>query len=152
MVDNTLTELCQEIRNWFDRARYIGRITIDPDGGVYCGGIAVGLAEGQYYRVIGSTFADGVHIYPDADNKQENFDGAVWAMAVPPPVIKLATEIAAWRAKYEAPDAASMSPFMSESFGGYSYQKGSAFTSANTSGSVGWQSVFAARLNALRKI
>ena len=150
-MDIPMTELCQEIRNWFDRARYIGSITIGPDGGVYCDGIAVGLADGQYYRVIGSTFADGVHIYPDADNKQESFDGAVWAMAVPPPVIKLATEIAAWRTKYEAPDAASMSPFSSESFGGYSYSK-SSNTSDGASGGVSWQSVFAARLNALRKI
>lgn len=146
-MDISMTDLCQEIRNWFDRVRYIGRITIGPDGGVFCDGIAIGLADGQYYRVIGSTFADGVHIYPDADNKQESFDGAVWAMAVPPTAIKLATEIAEWRAKYEAPDAASMSPFSSESFGGYSYSKNS-----NTSGGVGWQSVFAAKLNALRKI
>lgn len=150
-MDIPMTELCQEIRNWFDRARYIGRITIGPGGGVYCDGIAVGLAEGQYYRVIGSTFADGVHIYPDADNKQESFDGAVWAMAVPPPVIKLAAEIAAWRAKYEAPDAASMSPFNSESFGGYSYSK-SSNTSDGASGGVSWKSAFASRLNALRKI
>ena len=152
MVDNTLTELCQEIRNWFDRARYIGRITIGPDGGVYCDGIAVGLAEGQYYRVIGSTFADGVHIYPDADNKQESFDGAVWAMAVPHSVIKLAAEIAAWRAKYEAPDAASMSPFFAESFGGYSYSKSVGAGTKSSSTTTDWKSAFASRLSAYRKL
>ena len=151
-MDIPMTELCQEIRNWFDRARYIGSITIGPDGGVYCDGIAAGLAEGQYYRVIGSTFADGVHIYPDADNKQESFDGAVWAMAVPPPVIKLAAEIAAWRTKYEAPDAASMSPFFAESFGGYSYSKSVGAGTKSSGTAADWKSAFASRLNALRKI
>ena len=150
-MDIPMTDLCQEIRNWFDRARYIGNITLDAGGGVYCNGIAIGLADGQYYRIIGSTFADGVHVYPDADNKQESFDGAVWAMAVPPSVIKLSAEIAAWRTKYEAPDAASMSPFSSESFGGYSYSK-SSNTSDGASGGASWKSAFASRLNALRKI
>jgi len=151
-MDIPMTELCQEIRNWFDRVRYIGSITIGTDGGVYCDGIAVGLAEGQYYRIIGSTFADGVHVYPDADNKQESFDGAVWAMAVPPPVIKLAAEIAAWRAKYEAPDAASMSPYFAESFGGYSYSKSVGAGTKSSGTTADWKSAFAARLNQLRKI
>lgn len=151
-MDNNMTELCQELRNWFDRARYIGHITLNADGDVYCNSVKIGLAEGQYFRVVGSVFADGVHVYPDGGTKSEAFDGAVWAMAVPPAVLQLAQDIAAWRTKYEAPDATSMSPFMSESFGGYSYQKGSAFTSDNKSGGVSWQGVFAARLNPWRKI
>lgn len=152
MVDNTMTELCQELRNWFDRARYIGHITLDADGGVFCNGAAIGLAEGQYYRVVDSVFADGVHVYPDTGTRAESFDGAVWAMAVPPPVMNLSDDIAAWRAKYEGADSSAMSPYMSESFGGYSYQKGSAITSSDTSGSTSWKRTFAGRMNAWRKM
>ena len=152
MVDNTLTELCQDLRNWFDRARYIGSITIGPDGGVYCDGIAVCLAEGQYYRIIGSTFADGVHVYPDADNKQESFDGAVWAMAVPPPVLQLVEDIAAWREKYEVADSSAMSPFFAESFGGYSYSKSVGAGTKISGTTADWKSAFASRLSAYRKL
>ncbi len=147
-----LTEVCQELRNWFDREHYFGRITLAANGDVYCNGVAIGLLDGQYFRVTGSVFADGVHKYPDTQTVGETFDGAVWAMAVPASVIKLATEIAEWRAKYEAPDAASMSPYMAESFGGYSYSKGSSYTGAGSGGGTSWKSAFAAKLNAWRKI
>lgn len=150
-METALTELCQEIRNWFDRARYIGRITLDADGSVFCNGVSVGLLEGQYYRVIGSVFADGVHKYPDTETLAESFDGAVWAMAVPAPVINLAAEIAEWRARYEDVDSEAMSPFTSETVGSHSYSKGAASV-AGASNTANWQSAFAARLNAWRKI
>lgn len=152
MVDNTLTDLCQELRNWFDRARYIGHITIDESGDVFCNGVKVGLLEGQYYRVIGSTFADGVHIYPDSDTRAESFDGAVWAMAVPPPVLQLVEDIAAWRAKYEVADSSAMSPFFAESFGGYSYSKSVGAGTKNSGTTADWKSAFATRLSAYRKL
>lgn len=151
-METALTELCQEIRNWFDRARYIGRITLDENGGVFCNGVAVGLLDGQYYRVIGSVFADGVHKYPDAETLAESFDGAVWAMAVPAPVINLAAEIAEWRARYEAVDSEAMSPFTSETVGSHSYSKGAMSAGAGASNTANWQSAFAARINAWRKI
>lgn len=146
-MDDTLTELCQELRNWFDIERYYGAVTIN--GGKIA---SPELREGQYYRLVGSIFNDGIHKYGDEDLQDETFDGAVWALAIPKPVIKLATEIAAWRAKYEAADSPAMSPYMSESFGGYSYQKGSALTSKDTSGGTSWKSTFASRMNAWRKL
>ena len=53
-----LTELCQELRNWFDRdlPKWYGEITIS-DGQIQ----DVDLQSGQYFRVIGSLFNDGVH-------------------------------------------------------------------------------------------
>lgn len=144
----TLTELCQELRNWFDRERHTGTFTIE-NGNL----TADFLSPGQYFRVVGSIFSDGVHQYPAADLPSETFDGAVWALAIPKPVIKLATEIEEWRAKYESVDSAAMSPFSSESFGGYSYSKsgtGSADGGGTTGGS--WQTAFAARMNAWRKL
>lgn len=145
---STLTELCQELRNWFDRERHTGFFEI-ADGNI----VADFLREGQYFRIVGSIFNDGVHMYPASDLQDETFDGAVWALAIPCPVIKLATEIAAWREKNEAADSANMSPFMSESFGGYSYSKGASNRSTGTSGgSLSWKDVFSARMNAWRKL
>lgn len=143
-----LTELCQELHNWFDRDRFFGTFTIE--GGVLT---APGLVDGQYYRIVGSVFNDGVHQYgePTDTLEDETFNGAVWALGIPKAVIDLSAEIDAWRDKYEGADSAAMSPFNSESFGGYSYAKSRAGTSSG-SGASGWQGVFASRLNMWRKI
>lgn len=142
-----LTELCQELRNWFDLERHSGTFAIEN------GNIAADfLAEGQYFRIMGSIFSDGVHQYPAADLPAETFTGAVWALGIPKPVINLAAEIAAWRAKYEATDSAAMSPFSSESFGGYSYSKSGSGSSASGSTNGSWKTAFASRLNMWRKL
>lgn len=138
-----LTELCQELKNWFVREQHTGTFTIS--GGNITADF---LRPGQYFRIMGSVFSDGVHQYPAADLPDETFDGAVWALAIPQAVIKLATEIEEWRAKYEAADSAAQSPFQSESFGGYSYAKGG----ASNGGAVTWQTNFASRLNEWRKL
>lgn len=148
-----LTELCQELRNWFNRNmdKWDGDFVIED-------GVLLGFDEklkpNQYFRVIGSVFNDGVHRYGDADLDDETFTGSVWAMAVPPAVIALSGEIDAWIAKYGAGDSVARSPFNSESFKGYSYSKGSASISGDSSGSKGgsWKSAFAYDLNRWRKI
>ena len=152
MVDIALTDLCQELHNWFDRSRHAGTITFDANGGVFCNGKSISILEGQHFRVMDSVFSDGVHCYPDAEIASESFDGAVWTMAVPPAVKALARDIAEWRQKYESINSPSMSPYMSESFGGYSYQKGSAYTSSGNSGGASWKTTFASRMNPWRKI
>ena len=143
-----LTELCQELRNWFDLDRKYGTFTIS--GGTLTADF---LVTGQYYRIMGSIFNDGVHQYGDNTDVlvDETFEGQVWAMGVPQAVINLATEIDAWRAKYETADSQAMSPFMSESFGGYSYSKGSSYSDSGN-GNGGWVSSFASRLNRWRKL
>ena len=146
-----LTELCQELHNWFDRERYFGKFEIT--GGTIT---APFLVDGQYYRIVGSIFNDGVHKYGDIKDvlTDETFNGSVWALGIPKAVLNLADEIAAWKAKYESPDSEAMSPFQSESFGGYSYNKGST-SSANGSAATtptGWKAVFASNLNRWRKI
>lgn len=149
-IEEILTELCQELRNWFEREKYIGIFDI-LDGVIYSGSDTIPLLTGQYYRIIGSVFNDGIHQYGDEDLQAETFDGAVWALAIPKPVIKLAAEIEAWRNKYESADSPAMSPFTGESFGGYSYQKA---WSANSGGNEGasWKSVFASQMSAWRKL
>lgn len=138
-----LTELCQELRNWFDRERYFGEFEIS--GGVIT---APFLVPGQYFRIVGSIFNDGVHCYEDYTDMltDETFEGAVWALGIPPAVVELSEQISEWRSKYEGVDSAAMSPFNSESFGGYSYSKGNGNTP------TGWQAVFSSNLNRWRKI
>lgn len=143
-----LTELCQELHNWFDRERYTGTFTI-AGGNI----TADFLKSGQYFRVMGSVFNDGVHCYPATELHDEEFDGSVWALAIPKAVQDLAEEIDGWREKYEGADSAALSPFQSESFGGYSYSKGSYGSSSGGSSSApSWKTVFASRLNMWRKI
>ena len=148
-----LTELCKEINNWFNynQPKYIGDFVIE-DGAL---SESFDLQDGQYYRIVGSLFNDGVHKY--GDNKDvltdEIFNGAVWAMAIPQEVIALAEEIKEWKDKYQSLDSPAMSPYNSESFGGYSYSKGSASASSgNIDLSGTWQGAFADRLNHWRKI
>lgn len=142
-----LTELCQELKNWFEREKYFGTFTIEsgeiamPDGS---------LQDGQFFRVIGSVFNDGVHKYNEGGLTDEVFKGAIWAMAVPPAVIELSERIDEWQDKYG--DSVS-SPYSSETFGGYSYTKASAGQgNANSGSSPTWQSTFASDINRWRKI
>lgn len=142
-----LTELCQELNNWFEREKRSGSFRI-VDGMLE----ADFLLPGQYFRVMGSLFNDGVHQYGNDFLNDEDFTGSVWSLAIPVAVIKLSEDIDAWRAKYEAPDSSAMSPYMSESFGGYSYSKGSAISGTGTGGATSWRTSFASRMNAWRKI
>ena len=148
-----LTELCQELRNWFERDKYFGTFTIEGGQLADCSF----LQDGQYYRVIGSVFNDGVHKWPDDDLQDESFKGAIWAMAVPPTVIALSDKIDEWQDKYDTVDGANMTPYNSESFGGYSYSKGGGSSGNGNSqnrgnGAPTWQSMFFNELNNWRKI
>ena len=137
-----LTEICAELRNWFVVPNGVHIQTYTISGG----SIAPldFLQEGQYFRIIGSVFNDGVHQYPASDLTDEVFHGAVWAMAVPPAVIDLATEIE----EYNKSDAGKASPYISENFGGYGYTK-----ATGSNGKVlTWKSVFADALNRYRKL
>ena len=145
-----LTELCQELRNWFDLNRYDGTYTIS--GGTLTADF---LLQGQYYRIIGSVFNDGVHKYGDETDEltDETFTGSVWALGIPKAVVQLAADIADWKAKYENINSQSMSPYTSESFAGYSYTKSSSNAAGTASSSpTGWKAVFASSLNRWRKI
>lgn len=140
-----LDELCADIRNYFiksEKDKHYGKFTIN--GGEFSPSLDF-LQNGQYFRVVGSVFNDGVYQYGMCCNfHDETFDGAVWAMSVPQAVIALSEEIDA----YNASDAAKPTPYTSESFGGYSYQKATDENGA----ALSWQTVFAKRLNKWRKI
>lgn len=110
------------------------------------------IKNNQYFRITGSIFNDGVYKYTsDLALIDEIFTGSIWLMAIPKEVIDLDKEIEDWKNKYLTLDGEAMSPFQSESFGGYSYSKVSSGNSSNSSVPT-WQSTFASRLNQWRKI
>ena len=133
MLEAVLTHL----NNWFCREVYAGTFTVTS------GTLALpDLADGQYFRIVGSVFNDGLHQSPAAGLTDETFTGAVWALAVPKSVVTLAEEIKAGAAKNQ------LGAYTSESFGGYSYTR-----ATNAKGAaVGWQDAFAAQLAPYRKL
>ena len=150
-----LTEICQYLKNWFNRKpdgtdypKYYGIFTIE-DGTIQMDGQ---LADGQYFRIMGSLFNDGIHKYGSDVLTDETFNGSVWALSIPPQIVQLATDIEQWQAKYGSIDSEAMSPFQSESFGGYSYSKSGGGASDGVSGGGTWQTAFRDRLASWRKI
>lgn len=141
-----LSELCQELKNWFDRGQPRLHGAFEISGGKIVDSDFTSIIQNeQYFRIIGSVFNDGVHREGDK-LIDEMFVGSIWLMAVPRDVMLLANEIESWNEKYSE---SVNSPFSSESFGGYSYTKaGGNASSSNPS----WQSVFATKLNKWRKI
>lgn len=139
-----LYEVMSELNNYFDVERLYGTFTIS-DGDLQ----GVDVQNQQYYRIIGSVFNDGVYRHPTSLT-DETFSGAVWLLAVPHDFIQLCDDIQAWSEKNLTADSQAMSPYTSESFGGYSYSKSGANASAGGAG-ASWQNAFAARLNIWRK-
>jgi len=144
-----LTELCAVLRNYFLRDYskdiHVGTFVIS-------GGSVEPLSflqNGQYYRIVNSVFNDGVHKYGDDSDVlvDETFEGAVWAMTVPPAVIALSSEIDTWK---ETNAETLGSPYQSESFGGYSYSLKVSGRDADT-GKYGWQDHFADKLALYRR-
>lgn len=131
--------ICKEANNWFDKDRVFGTFAIV--GGTF----PVEAPDGQYVRIVGSVFNDGVHKLPLSGLTDETFDGAVWLMAPPPEFLQLVTEIEGWQGKN---GEAFSGPYSSESFGGYTYSK----KAAQDGSEYGWKDAFASKLNRWRKL
>ena len=133
-----LETVMREVNNFFPVDKVQDTFTVQ-DGSI----TLPFLRKGQYFRVAGSIFNDGVYQYPADGLTDEVFDGAVWALAVPKAFLDLIKEVETYQTKNGEPG-----PFTSESFGGYSYSK-----ATNASGvAVGWQDVFKSCLNTWRRI
>lgn len=135
-----LDEILAEIRNYFVVKVHSG------DFEVIGGRLSPldFLQNGQYFRIVGSVMNDGVYRYPYSGLTDETFSGEIWALAVPPTLIALVADIE----EYEKKAKETVSPYNSESFGGYSYTKA---TDSNGS-PLTWEKAFAKRLNKWRKI
>ena len=139
-----LTRLCKELNNWFEYKKIFGVFHIEN------GEIKedLGLLEEQRFRIADSVFNDGVHLFGDKDLKDEVFEGAIWLMAVPQEVLNLCEKISDWESKYSE---AVLSPYTSESFGGYSYTKSNSSNENGGSNSVSFKNAFFDELNNWRK-
>ena len=132
-----LEKVCREIRNYFVKSVHTGNFVIENSA------IQLPfLVEGQYFRVEGSVLNDGIYQYPATSLQDEAFSGRIVAMAIPPAFLELVEKIKDFEAKNV------VSPYTSESWGGYSYTKA---TDGNGQ-AVGWKTAFAQELNAWRKI
>ena len=139
-----LSELCQELKNWFCKESDIHSGTYTIQNGELS---LPFLLKGQYFRIVGSVLNDGVYQYEDGLVLQdETFTGTVWAMKIPQSVVDLASEIDTWIEKNGAVVA---SPYQSESWGGYSY---SLKAGGTDSGALDWRIVFGGSLNRWRKL
>lgn len=154
--ESTIFRVCSYLRNWFDRNQqhFTGIITVQN------GALAetYGLNVGQYFRIVGShANNDGVYKYPVTVLNDEVFDGVIVGMSIPLPVLGIMDKIEAWESKYRSLDTrdgkATMSPYNSESFGGYSYSKSSGGAGDSTKDKSGtWQGAFGAELQPWRKM
>ena len=133
-----LEDMCRLLRNWFCLKRDVrrGEFVIE-DGAIEL----PFLSAGQYFRIVGSVFNDGVYRYPAENLTDEVFKGEIWPMRVPPGALSLLTDIEAWREKH---GEAAQSPYSAEVFGDYRYEKDDEKTT--------WQAVFKERLDAWRKL
>ena len=108
-----LEQVLRHLNNWFLVDIHEGTFTVEN------GSITLPfLLTSQYFRIVGSTFNDGVYQYPEANLTDETFTGEIWAMRVPPAFIELSERIDAWTAKHAE---TLKTPYTSESFAGYSY-------------------------------
>lgn len=148
-----LTEICANIKNYFtwEKDKHIG------DFAIVNGQITPSFdIPTDYIRIVGSHLNDGVHKRGDdgfALQDEAEFHGAVWVMSPPKSFLDLAAEISDWQAKNGGVESQAMSPYNSESFGGYSYSKsGGNASGGSSSGGASWQNAYATRLNAYRRI
>ena len=148
-----LQQICEFIHNYFIKD------DIESVHEIADGMISLPLLDGQRFLIRGSVLNDGMYTYHDTGIKNdddteaagltdETWAGTIRALAVPPAVTALSSEIKAW---VDQNSEIVNSPYTSESvLGVYSYTKASGGSGAG--GAVSWQDVFADRLNRWRKV
>lgn len=141
----TMTELCKYLKNYFPLTTVDGAFEI-RSGSLH--GMDAYLLYRQFFKIEGSALNDGVWQYGIDALTDEAFSGRIITMAVPPAILSLLNEINDWQDKY---GEASLSPYTSESFGGYSYSKAGAAGGGDDGSGSDWRSVFGHKLTIWRK-
>ena len=151
-----LQQVCEYLHNYFIKEPHCGSFSI-ADGMISLDF----LKDGQRFWITNSDLNDGVYTYhadgikndDDTDAaglSDEDFNGTICAMAVPPAVVALSGEINSWVEKYS--DVVN-SPYTSESvIGVYSYEKARNSLVGGGNSMYSWQEVFDKRLNRWRKV
>lgn len=141
-----LEEVLNYIHNYFEKEVHVGSFVISSN---VLQDVEF-LQVGQYFKIVGSVFNDGIHQYPCNDLHDEKFNGKIIAMAIPLELLLMVEVIDDWQTKY---NEQLNSPYQSESFGGYSYTKASGGSGLNGKQEpVSWKTVFGSKLNHWRKI
>lgn len=134
-----LDKVCNHVHNYFVSSVHDGTFTLS-------GGVAIDLPttlkDGQYIRVVGSVFNDGIHLLPVSNFTDEVFEGTIYGLAIPKAFLDLVSEIEAWCVK--AANAPSV--YTSESFDGYSYSRATDKGGAP----ITWKTAFRKDLNEYR--
>lgn len=104
------------------------------------------LKDGQFFLIEGSIFNNGVYCYNEDILQDEEFYGYITPLAPPSEFLKLVSDIEKYQKQEEE---RGYSPFVSESFGGYSYTRG---ISSQNFAYVSWKEVFKGRLDTWRKM
>lgn len=139
-----IKEICDYLYNDFPDRRFEGEFTV-ANGALNFADIPI--IAGQYFKIEGSVLNDGIYKHPSENLKDETFRGAIILLKIPSDVIETAAEIEAWQ---QANAQALQSPYLSESFGGYSYSK--ATSQSSTGGQISWRDVFGPKLRRYRKM
>ena len=141
-----LKEICDYIHNYFEYEYFEGEFAI-TDGSIDLS--KVRIQSNQYYMIEGSVFNDGIHKRVSTDLSNETFRGTIITMRVPKDVLDVLQEATEWESSNKT---VLQNPLNSESFGGYSYSKGSSSKKDGSQGQITWRDVFGDRLKAYRKI
>lgn len=124
-----LTEICAYLHNYFEYERHNGSIKIES-GAITCDGEEITLDNGQFFALFRGRIPLGVFKANNVPDK--TFNGSIWLMDVPKGILDADEWAENWKEKNGGVDSANNSAFESESFGGYSYTKGT-----NTNGKAG---------------
>lgn len=143
-----LDDMCAECKNYFIKDILVDDYKIE-DGNL----VPPVVTQAKYIRIVGSLLNDGVYeVSKISLTDEDTFHGAVWVMAVPADFEALCAEITAWQEANGGATSVNMSPFQSESFGGYTYSKSAGSSASGKSTVPTWQSIYASRLNKYRRV
>ena len=107
-----LESVLEWLKNWFEVSCFEGDFSIK--GGELAPPYDGFLQNGQYFRIIGSVFNDGLYQWPTSTLSDEQFNGTIWTLAIPKSLISISSEMEEWQSKNR-----NNGPYLSESFGGY---------------------------------
>ena len=138
-MTDTVAAVMRHVNNFFLREAVEGVFTISGDG------VLSPSVDAPFIAVTGSAWHDG--LYNSASDMKtdhkETFEGTVWALSPPAQFLDLCKEIEAYEAKN--PTGAPVS----ESFGGYSYSRG---TSGQSGCAITWREAFAEALRPYKRM
>lgn len=138
----SIAAVMRRVRNYFERGYREGTFSI-------VGNVLSPAVDAPMIAVTGSKYHDGVYASVngimqgvESVKPDETFDGIVWKLYPPDDFLQLCEQIS----KYD--DKNPVGAFASESFGDYSYTRGT----DGKGGVAGWNNAFAASLASYRQM